>query len=64
VSSFALSLSNSCCLSVTTPDFAREEDQSIAKLTAVNAQLQASIDEQRMVLHALEQEISNLTQKL
>jgi len=48
----------------TTPEFAREEDQSIEKLTAVNQQVQQSMDEQRARLFALEQEISNLTQKL
>jgi hypothetical protein len=50
--------------SVTTPEFAKEEDQSIAKLTGVNEQVQAAIDQQRVMLFQLEQEITNLTQRL
>ena len=46
--------SSHCSLggSVTTPEFAKEEDQSIAKLQASNDIVQGAIDQQRFVRHA------------
>ena len=48
---FALLALGDC--SVTTPEFAKEEDQSIAKLQASNDIVQGAIDQQRFVRHAM-----------
>lgn len=53
-----------CALLVTTADFAKEEDSAIAKLQAANELIQSQIDQQRARLFIVEQEITNLTQKL
>lgn len=50
--------------SVTTPQFAKDEDASIAKLQQVNESIQHQIDVQRSKLFLLEQEIQQLTQNL
>jgi len=48
----------------TTPEFAKEEDSSIAKLQAANENVQAHIDQLRSRLFVVEQDVAQLTKQL